>query len=718
VDGMNKCPITITLATQTVHYRADGTPCCFEVQVRNDSDQQAQFQLDLTAAGANLGGDWYRLEPEVSVAKPPGDVTLFQVYIINSPIPHFSGLVNLTVRVISPQLAGESRGVVRLMVEAGNAAIPIGLTLLPSHVQAYPRNPVDLMVQVRNLGYQPLDLLLRLSGLTPSWLSSGAERRILLNPQADECLVFPCQPPSVAQARSQAYGFRVEAFNRSVPVGQVEGILEILPIGFIKFNVVPLQQSVPPQGWLPDRKTQSTTFWAELENLSNVAQQMNATVQGAENGWTYLPPVDAELGLGTTAKLPLEIQTQRPWVGLPKSVSLQVQPYGLGNRSVDVEPDRQSVNLRIHPIIPAWLILAFLAALISLFLLLFRPDPLGHTDFVNAVRFNDDLSLVSSADDCTIRRWRVNGDRLSAEGSLTTTPEQNACRSFKPQGVLAFTNKPVRALAFSPRMNDRIAAGLNNGVIQIWHLLTQKKLEELPDDGTGDRVFDLAFTPDAQRLLSGHGSGKIRVWQRQGEQFLTEALQVLQLSPERNYSVHALSVSPDGRYLVSAGSKNTLAVWDLQSIERPAVLLLPQKGQDFRIWDVDFKPESNVFVTADSGGNLSLWDLNQCPMNPPADATTETLLECQPIDRWQASESSIRAVRFSPDGQQLISAGDDQQVQRWTLNAPGKSLVPEVIFSSDGKVNTVDLIETGQSLLVVSGDDDHRVNLKRINKQN
>jgi WD40 repeat protein len=715
---MDKRLITITLATQTIHYRADGSPCSFEVQVRNDSDQQAQFQLDLAAAGASSGADWYRFDPEVSVAKPPGDVTLFQVYITRSPIPHFSGLINLTVRVISPQLAGEARGVVRLMVEAGNAAIPVSLTLLPSHVQAYPRNPVDLMVQARNLGYQPIDILLRLSGLAPSWLSSGAERRILLNPQADECLVFPCQPPAVAQARSQAYGFRVEAFSRSVPVGQVEGILEILPIGFIKFSVMPPQRSVPSQGWRPDWKTQSATFWVELENLSNVAQQMNVNVQGVGTNWSYLPPVDAALDLGATAKLPLDIQTQRPWVGLPQSVPLQVQPYGLDNLSVEVEPDRQSVMLRIHPIIPVWLILGFLTLLAVLFLLLSRSNPIGHTDFVNAVRFNDDLSLISSADDCTIRRWRVNGDRLSSEGSLATVPDQHFCKSFQPQGVLAFANKPVRALAFSPRMNYQIAAGLNNGVIQVWHLLTQKKLAELPDDGTGDRVYDLAFTPDAQWLLSGHGSGKIRVWQPQGDAFLTQPLQILQLSPERNYSVYALSVSPDGRYLVGAGSKNTLAVWDLQSIERPAVLLMAQKELDLRIWDVDFKPETNHFVTADSEGNLTLWDLAACDLKTPADTKTETVQECQPSDRWQASSLSIRSVRFSPDGKQVISAGEDQQVKRWTLNALGQSLVPEIVLTSSSKINTVDLIETEQSLLVASGDDKHHVNLKRLNKEN
>jgi hypothetical protein len=40
------------------------------------------------------------------------------------------------------------------------------------------------------------------------------------------------------------------------------------------------------------------------------------------------------------------------------------------------------------------------------------------------------------------------------------------------------------------------------------------------------------------------------------------------------------------------------------------------------------------------------------------------------------------------------------------------------LFTSPNKINTVDLIETKQSLLIVSGGDDQRVNLQRISQGN
>jgi hypothetical protein len=723
---MNKCPITIRLSTQALTFRMGGQPALFEAQVRNDSDRQAQFQVEVVAAGAPPQSDWYRLDPEVSVAKPPGDVTTFQIFITQSPIPQFSGLVPLTVRVTSPQLEGEARSIMRLTVEAGSEVIPVGLNLLPAHVQAYPRNPVDIMVQVRNLSYQPIDVLLRISGVVPSWLSNGADRRVLLNAQAEERIIFPCQPPPVAQAPSQAHAFRIEAFSRSVPVGAVEGILEILPIGFIKFTVTPDQQSVPAQGWLPNWKEQTATFFAEFENLSNLAQFVNVSVSGQDQSWAYLPPVDAPLGLGERVKLPLMIETKRPWIGWVKRLSLQMTARLQGDRPVDIDPITQTVQLRIFPIIPIWLVIFLLALLATLLAWLLRPSPIGHTDFVNAVRFSDDLSLISGADDCTLRRWRVEGENLLPAGKLAVMPDQNSCASFQPQGVLAATNSAIRALAFSPRIKDRVAAGLLNGRIQFWNLLTQQRLAELPDDGSGDRVYDLAFTDDTQRLVSGHGSGKIQVWQRQGEAFLPTPLKKLTLSLERKYIVYALAISPDGRDLISAGSRNTLAVWNMADLDQPPQLLMPQKTNDYEIRDVSFIPNTRKFATADSTGEVMLWDLDSClavPTKPleqavPIAPPTEILLDCQPQDRWQAGGGSpLRSIHFSADGNQLVSAGADGEVKLWTLNGKGDSLTPEVLFTSSKKINTIDLIETEQALLIVSGDDQHQVKLKRIQKK-
>jgi hypothetical protein len=58
------------------------------------------------------------------------------------------------------------------------------------------------------------------------------------------------------------------------------------------------------------------------------------------------------------------------------------------------------------------------------------------------------------------------------------------------------------------------AIGLENGEIQLWDLLSEKRDKPLITYSwqRDDRVFGLAFTLDARFLFSGHGSGQVLRW--------------------------------------------------------------------------------------------------------------------------------------------------------------------------------------------------------------
>ena len=76
--------IDASLTTQSLTFRP-GEPATFGVIAINRSEQFAAFELEILAAAGDRES-WYRLSPEVSAAKPPGDRTQFQVEILASPI--------------------------------------------------------------------------------------------------------------------------------------------------------------------------------------------------------------------------------------------------------------------------------------------------------------------------------------------------------------------------------------------------------------------------------------------------------------------------------------------------------------------------------------------------------------------------------------------------------------------------------------------------------
>lgn len=749
---MEKNIINASLSTQNLTFRPGDTPVSFEVTVNNDSDRFVNFQIEITAAGEtrNTGYRWYRLEPEVAAAKPPGSSTIFQVFIFNTPIPGFVGTVNLMVNIFSPQLPQQCRLVLRLKIERDNRPTYLSLELPVREFQVYPRNSLDIPVRVRNLGQQPTEVGLRFTGIDPSWLASSAERRLSLDPGGLAEATFQCQPPSVVQAPSQNYPFTIEAVSNNGYPTNAEGNIEVLPVGFIDFNITQKHLKIPGKSaWLPDWKSDTASFELLFKNASNINQEINVQMQGRDwrkCSFKKLPDV-ANLHLGETSKVILDVKTKRPWIGIGKTLLLEAKSELSDQRLGSTDPATQTLEVETQPIIPLWLQLAAIALLAILLALILRPTEVMHTGSVNSVRFNGNgLSVVSGSVDCTLRLWQVDVNSLEPDDRVTyTTGQPVACeKPQQPKGLMANTDKPVVVLRFIPLQNNGVAVGLDTGVIQLIEVPSGKNIKELQDhndpNGRGDRVFDLAFTPDSLNLFSGYGSGKLRVWSRiaPNSDFLAQPKKVINLKSKfgTDFQARALALTPDGKTLVIAGNFNRFILWQWdrsQSDKEPPDLSVqnPNKGvggDDF-IWGLAFDPKSDkILATSDSTGMITIWNLDQCQtIKNPNPQVQINQLNCSPIDTWQASKTSVPGVALpvrtlafsdSKNSNLLVSGGDDGRVVVWYLTPEHKldkkkGVEGKTIYRSSKKINSIDL-KTNQETMIVSGGEDFQVKLYSI----
>ncbi|PHM11834.1 hypothetical protein [Nostoc sp. 'Peltigera malacea cyanobiont' DB3992] len=741
---MEKSVINASLSTQNLTFRPGDTPVSFEVTVNNDSDRFVNFQIEITAAGEirNTGYRWYRLEPEVAAAKPPGSSTIFQVFVFNTPIPGFVGTVNLMVNIFSPQLAQQSRLVLRLKIERDNRPTHLSVELPVREFQVYPRNSVDIPVRVRNLGQQPTEVMLRFTGVDPSWLAGSAERRLPLDPGGLAEATFQCQPPSVVQAPSQNYPFTIEAVSNNGYPTNAEGNIEVLPVGFIDFTTTEKHLKIPSKSaWLPDWKSDTASFKLLFKNASNLNQEINVQVQGRD--WRKCSfkklPETANLHLGETSKVILDVKTKRPWIGIGKTLLLEAKSELSDQRLGSTDPATQTLEVKTLPIIPLWLQLAAIALLAALLALILQPRGVMHTRSVNSVRFSGiGLSVISGSNDCTLRLWRIGTDSLDPDDTVRYAGQPLACEQLQqPKGLMAITDDAVQVLRFMPLQNNRVAVGLDNGVIELRDVPSGAKISELqdPKDQKADRVFDLAFTPNSLNLFSGYGSGKVRVWSRPATNtnFLTEP-QVIDIQSRlklSRFQVRALNLSPDAKTIVIAGNFKRFILWQwnqTQSDKQSPTLsvqnlekLDPLVGPEDYIWGLAFVPDSTgkILATSDSAGFITIWDLNQCQTikNPnPLEKVNE--LNCSQLDRWSASKTSVRTLAFSDDGSLLVSGGDDGRVLVWYLTPEHKldktkAAEGKQIYKSSKKINSIDL-KTNQGTMIVSGDEDFQVKLHRI----
>ncbi|WP_017303528.1 hypothetical protein [Spirulina subsalsa] len=707
--------LTSSLTTQLSHkdltLKADKSGAKFTIQVTNQSDKFASFQIEILAAGLDqkASKDWWTIAPEVSTKKPPGDSTEFAIEIVKSPLPGFAGLVNLTVRIFSIELQVEDRHVIRLTVESD------GITALKGELpvttfQAIPGAKIDIPLRLLNPSKGTVTTQVNLLGLPPAWhLSAESQKTIDLTSQQWHELELSVEIPSLSghssALRTQSYSFHIEATPSQGMGVKVGGEIEILPSGNVFFAISPKEQRVPVASnqfrfsdLLPKRQVPPAIYTLTFTNQSNIAQQVSANIlkyqreEDRKACTLEVVPSEETVNPQETQELELIAQPRRPWVGLSKKLLLELSGV-ISDERVTLENPDQQVELEVFPIIPRWWqgVLALLVVLCLWWLWGFKATLREHSAPVNVVRLNGLGDWVlSGSNDQTVRRWGV----------------QNA-RRLEALGVFTATEKAVRTLHYRPVDNNVMAMGLETGEVQLWDLLGQRTTPQTLVFQRDDRVLDLEFTQDSRYLFSGHGSGLVLKWDVGGSQRLTTPAGP-QLQQQLDFAIYDLAlVGPGEDYLAIAGRYNQLLLWDWSENERQTINY-PTGGQDDYITSLATSRMTNLLATADNQGRIMIWDLEGCLGGNSQD--------CSIVDQWEQDEQkAVRSVAMSQDGCYLASGGDDGRLMLWVLTETGrragKYISGQVIARQRAKINAVDLLLVNDRVVLVMGDDQGKVRL-------
>ncbi|MDX2097706.1 MAG: hypothetical protein SFW36_08005 [Leptolyngbyaceae cyanobacterium bins.59] len=710
---MAKTSITTTISQKELNLKPGSSSVSFEVIAVNDSDRFATFQLELLAPGAESAPrrHWYEIAPEISTKTPPGDRTRFQVTITDTPIPGFAGVMNLTIRTFSLEL-GEDRKLLRLTLEPG-ADIPLKLELPVKQFQASPLDQIDIPVRIHNPSYRLTEVTLSLIGISGGWLTGGTEQRLRLEAGDSGEIVFTCLLPETIQTKSGRYLFTVEASQQHGLSSSVSGSLEIQPVGFLEFDCNPLQHHLPPKGsgirrWWADL----ATYQFLVKNESNAVQDITLQIQGEDQALCVFQVFPDRPTLMPGEKLPIALtaNTRRPWWGLAKPLLFQVKGI-VSDTRVALRNDNPVLKLQVSPVLPLWL--QILLTFLLLFLLwkiswLNPSNPLfTHQDKVNSVQFNGTAEeIVSGSDDQTLIQWR-------SAGFLNPLIKQQV-------GVFGRAKQSIQVVRYRPIDNDWVAAGLENGDIQLWRVQSNQAPSIFSDE-KGDRVRGLEFTRDSRYLFSGHGSGRVLQWdlsQHQTEASLPQPQQPV-TEKNMNFAIYGMALTgiQEGKEdtLAIGGRYNSLKLWNWVTDQSQAVPYSRPGGQDDYLTSVataEHRPY--LLATSDNQGYISLWDLRSC-LNGDR--------PCKLLDEWQGGKDGkpVRSVALSGFGCYLASGGADGRLMVWTLTREGRrspDFLDGIEVDREAKpFNSVDIKTTQRKVAVTSGNDDRLVRYLEIDRQ-
>lgn len=319
------------------------------------------------------------------------------------------------------------------------------------------------------------------------------------------------------------------------------------------------------------------------------------------------------------------------------------------------------------------------------------PPLSAQSPYVRALAFNPQEPLLATGStDGTIALWNFSNTpllskRLEAHelsvNRLAFDPDGKLLASVGYSGEIILWEVPegrrlagptsaadggIRALRFSPDGASLLAHGSE---IVRWTVPSLEHRKPLPHQIPQGSAS--AIAPHLTSLAVGKNSGEIVLWDlEQGEPLWAS-------SEGHDNRLFALTFSPDGKLLVSAGNDRIIVLWDVSTGE---LLGTPLEGHIRPVSDLEFSDDGRRLASYDSHGTLIVWDVSGRHMVG------------KPLQRENAY-AATSAMVLSPDGQMAATSGDEGFVRLWDvatwrpLGAPLKGhsdYVLDMTFRPDG----------------------------------
>jgi len=154
----------------------------------------------------------------------------------------------------------------------------------------------------------------------------------------------------------------------------------------------------------------------------------------------------------------------------------------------------------------------------------------------------------------------------------------------------------------------------------------------------------------------------------------------------QDQSPASVTISPDGKYILSGGHDGTIRLWD-SAMGKGLYLIYIDKPQTES--DGTSLPSDVISVAFSSDGRLFAAGIRDRTVRVYGTATGLELFILK-----EAHQGGLRSIAFSPDGHYIVSGGHDKVVRLWSI-PPGteedrhiqthKQDVMAVAFSPDGQ---------------------------------
>ena len=276
----------------------------------------------------------------------------------------------------------------------------------------------------------------------------------------------------------------------------------------------------------------------------------------------------------------------------------------------------------------------------------------GHIDSVKCITWAPDTSrnlIASGSDDGSIRLWDYGETEVPPETKQYSSPI-NCIACLKNRKVVAGsdnqrliiwdreTGKSVHlgrahesriySLLISADESYAISAG-NDRLLCVWKLsdeISQTTCVQKIHSGHKEPIRGLCWSPGENGIISGSNDKKL-FFRAFGPEPVLLNEEVHALSCHHNNFIYSVTLSGNGKYVITGSTDTTLGFWDASELK----YLTSGKDHSNFVWNISASPEINqryYAASASSDGTLKIWDVTD--IEAVADLHAQISLEVLP----------------------------------------------------------------------------------------